>query len=161
MTVKVKNDINTSVALQKYAWGKVYRFYYIIIGIFVAIAYLRYSTVGYISLFYIFFPLILILYIVIVPIVTKKSLKKNRFIGDNVINEFTFNETSLTVHTTRDGVEIGSNVLPKDDVKKVIDYKGYLFLFLTSRQAFGIDKTGLTEEELSTIRRFAGQDKFK
>lgn len=150
MTIKSKNDIKASLALQRYLLKKAFIMFLVIELFFIVLAIVDLSLLD-VAIYYFFFVL---LFFPALLLFSKKALKKNKFVGDNVINEFTFGEMNLTVRSTRDDAELGNVNLDRGDIKKIKETKKYIFLFLTSNQAYAINKTGLTAQEIETINGF-------
>jgi hypothetical protein len=159
MVIKSKNDINAATALQKYALRKFNNIFYALCIPLIILVIINIVSAGKnFSLFLLVSVIVFATLPSTLSIIARRAIKSNRFIGDDIENEFTFGEDTLTVRTTRSNAEFGNSVLNKKDISKITEHKNYLFLFLTSRQAFIIDKTNLTEAEVENIRRFKGKN---
>ena len=95
-----------------------------------------------------FFPIIILMQ----RIATKKNIQ--RMMLDGMINKYEFGQDNFTVITDKGGQKIGESIVTYNDVIKVAEYDDSFYIFISSRQAFIVDKKGFTEgssAELSVL----------
>lgn len=88
--------------------------------------------------------------------VNKKKYKSN-LIGNDVINFIEFKEDCFSEKTFRNGEQVGFTLLKYSDLVKIVNYKNYLFIFISKVQAFIVDKNEFRQGTAQEFLTFATQ----
>jgi hypothetical protein len=85
-------------------------------------------------------------------LMVKLQLSKNKIIGDSTFNEFIFSaDRTFKVVTFRDGQRISETLLRQDDIHKVTASSEYVFIFISRMLAFFINKKDMTPEQINFL----------
>jgi hypothetical protein len=138
-------------------WGRNNIFRMIIMGMLSAFALSLNLTGGII-----YTVLVLIIYTLLwisLPAFARKNLKKNKDF-QNLIIDYTFNgDKSVNIITTRGEDKLSEFNLQSRDIIKIKETKVLILIYITKRQAFYIDKSILTAEQITEIKSIVSKDK--
>lgn len=83
-----------------------------------------------------------------------KKKYKSAMVGDDVNNLMEFTEDGFTEKTYRGEEQVGVTSLKYSDLFKVVDYKDYLFVYISKVQAFIVDKNGFVVGDVDSFKQF-------
>jgi hypothetical protein len=155
ITIKSKNDISATKALIQYNLRKLKIILPVFGLLFAALGVADFIIEGEIFMFFLcaFGGIIIALSPFVIPLLIVKQVAKNKFIGGNIINEYTFTDTGdLRIETTRDGAQFGVLYLKRSDIIKFAETGEYLFIHISGQQAFIIKKEDAGETAVQYIK---------
>ncbi len=86
-------------------------------------------------------------YVLIPHILVKSAMKK----GTETVNSYTFTETKFTVNSSTEGMS-GTSEVEYSGLVKATENKEFFYLYILKNQAFIVDKSGFTEQEIKELR---------
>ena len=92
--------------------------------------------------------------ILMVVMVNSVNKNHNAFIKKTTVNHYEITEDYFIENTEQDGEIISVTKLTYDRFVKCVDYKNYIFLFITKAQAYIIDKNGMTQGTVEGLMEF-------
>lgn len=87
----------------------------------------------------VFFPLLLIMQ----KVANDKNVKS--MLLQNVYNEYQFDEDKIVIQTFRNDTKVGESIFEYGQIVKVQEYDSTYYIYISSRQAFIVDKNSFTE----------------
>lgn len=99
-------------------------------------------------LFAILYPILMVI------MVNATNKNHNAFLKNNTVNHYEITEDYFIENTEQDGEIISVTKLTYDKFVKCVDYKNYIFLFITKAQAYILDKDGMTVGTVEGLMEF-------
>lgn len=134
-------------ALNKYAtWGVFWKIEIAVLVISITLGCILHANhismgvhiFAYGVLFAILYPIIMVV------MVSSTNKNHNAFLKSSTVNHYEFTEDYFIENTEQDGEMVSMTKLPYNKFIKCVDYKNYIFLFITKAQAYIIDKDTMT-----------------
>lgn len=95
----------------------------------------------------------------------KKEINKKKYkpatVSEDVVNYTEFSEDGFCEKTFRREEQIGVTSLKYTDLVKLVDYKGYFFVYISKMQAFIIDKSGFVVGTAEDLKSFLAEKGVK
>ena len=93
-----------------------------------------------------------VLYPIILLVLTNVSQKQlNPLVSDDTCNNYEFTDECMIETTTNAGEIVSVTKIKYSQIIKCVDYKEYLFLYISKVQAYIVDKGGMTSGTLDDL----------
>ena len=81
----------------------------------------------------------------------------------DVANIYEFNDDNIDIKTMRDGMQVGQSLIKYEDLLKVEEFDNEYYIYISSKQAFIVDKNGFsegTQTDLTILLKTKMEDKY-